>query len=134
MEKYFTDEPAILVSFVDMDKDEYATYSTLQEKISYLISHIANHYRYCCEDYEDFIFSIQQDYDFRRLESFVKTRYGKDIIFPKEYNGSIEDIVNINHQVIENTLEEVLDDLLDDIDSKFETVLADNSKIEIGRD
>ena len=96
-----------------IDTDEEVVLSTLKDKVSYLVSHIASWYKYNATNYEDLIDSIKMNYDFRRIEEYVNQKYGKQIVFPDKYDGDIEDIVNINHQLISwgNTLNELLEDM-----------------------
>ena len=60
-----------------MDTDEERVLNTLKEKVSYLVSHIASWYKYDVEDYDELLEQIKNNYDFRTLENFVKTKYNK---------------------------------------------------------
>lgn len=115
--------------------DEEETLTTLQEKVSYLVSHIASWYKYNAENYEDLLDEIKSNYDFKRIEKYVLNTYGKKIVFP-EYEGSVEDVVEINHQLTawNNTLDEVLEDLIDEPRDYLAEVLEDGKIIEFGRD
>ena len=115
--------------------DEEENLATLQEKVSYLVSHIASWYKYNAENYEDLLDEIKSNYDFKRIEKYVLNTYGKKIVFP-EYEGSVEDVVEINHQLTawNNTLDEVLEDLIDEPRDYLAEVLEDGKIIEFGRD
>ena len=115
--------------------DEEENLATLQEKVSYLVSHIASWYKYNAENYEDLLDEIKSNYDFKRIEKYVLNTYGKKIVFP-EYKGSVEDVVEINHQLTawNNTLDEVLEDLIDEPRDYLAEVLEDGKIIEFGRD
>ena len=115
--------------------DEERTLTTLQEKVSYLVSHIASWYQYNAEDYEDLLNEIKSNYDFKRIEKYVLDTYGKKIVFP-EYEGNIEDVVEINHQLTSwnNNLDEILEDLIEEPRDYLAEVLEDGKIIEFGRD
>lgn len=78
---------------------------------------------------------IKNNYDFRTLENFVKTKYNKQIVFPKTYEGDIEDIVNINHQLTSwsHSLTEILEDIVDEDRNYLAEVLEDGNNIVFGR-
>lgn len=118
-----------------IDTDEEVILSTLKDKVSYLVSHIASWYKYNATNYEDLIDSIKMNYDFRRIEEYVNQKYGKQIVFPDKYDGDIEDIVNINHQLTSwgNTLNEILEDMVEREDL-LGYVLENGNNIEFGRD
>ena len=115
--------------------DEETTLTTLEEKVSYLVSHIASWYKWNAPSYEALIEEVKENWDFKRIERFVKENYDKEIVFPKEYKGNLEDIVLINHQLVDW---DDLDDLLRDIYSYdhdyLDEVLSPSTVIEIGRD
>ena len=116
--------------------DEETVLSTLTEKVSYLVSHIASWYKYDAVDYNDLLEKIKSNYDFRVLENFIKIKYKKQIVFPKTYKGDIEDIVDINHQLISwnHSLTEVLQDITDNVFGNMYKVLEDGKYIVFGRD
>ena len=118
-----------------MDTDEERVLNTLKEKVSYLVSHIASWYKYDVEDYDELLEQIKNNYDFRTLEDFVKIKYNKQIVFPKTYEGDIEDIVNINHQLISwnHSLTEILEDIVDEDRNYLAEVLEDGNNIVFGR-
>lgn len=123
---------SIIVEFFD---DEPYMIDTLKEKVSYLVSHIVRKYQFDSIDYEDLLDNVKADYEFKKLEDYVKTAYGKDIVFPKTYNGDLEYITEINHQLVENSLEDVLDDLLRySEEDKLARVLQNGTAIIFGRD
>ena len=115
--------------------DEESTLTTLQEKVSYLVSHIASWYVYNDEDYEDLIEQVKDNWDFKRIERYVKENFDKDIVFPK-YDGDIEDMIEINHQLISwnHSIDEVIDDMLTEERDYLGEVLQDGKDIEFGRD
>ena len=115
--------------------DEEETLTTLKDKVSYLVSHIASWYVYNAEDYEDLIEQVKENWDFKRIEKYVWEKYGKKIVFP-EYNGDLEDMVEINHQLISwnHHLDDVLEDIVDEERDYLAEVLEDGKDIEFGRD
>ena len=119
-----------------MDTDEERVLNTLKEKVSYLVSHIASWYKYDVENYDELLEQIKNNCDFRTLEDFVKTKYNKQIVFPKTYKGDIEDIVNINHQLTSwnHSLTEILEDIVDEDRDYLAEVLEDGNNIVFGRD
>lgn len=122
-----------------MNTDDESVLNTLKEKVSYLVSHIASWYKYDVEDYDELLEQIKSNYDFHMLEDFVKIKYNKQIVFPKTYEGDIEDIVNINHQLTSwnHSLTEILEDIEDIVDEDrnyLAEVLEDGNNIVFGRD
>lgn len=115
--------------------NEENTLTTLQEKVSYLVSHIASWYVYNAEDYEDLIEQVKDNWDFKRIERYVKENFDKDIVFPK-YDGDIEDMIEINHQLISwnHSIDEVIEDMLTEERDYLGEVLQDGKDIEFGRD
>lgn len=135
LDNYLPENNEIIIDFIDTD--EYPLLCTLQEKVSYLVSHIINKYKYDCEDYDDLIELVKHNYDFKRIEKFVKDFYDRQIVFPKTYKGNLEDIVNINHQLICDSLDEILDELIrysDNLNILLDVVLKNGKMIAIGRD
>ena len=134
VDNYLPESNEIIIDFIDTD--EYPLLCTLQEKVSYLVSHIINKYKYDCEDYDDLIELVKHNYEFKRIEKFLKDFYGKQIVFPKTYKGNLEDIVNINHQLICDSLNEILDELIrysDNLNILLDVVLKNGKMIAIGR-
>lgn len=123
----------LIINFVDTDED--TSYDTLREKVSYLVSQIINKYKNDVLSYEDLLEGLENDYDFQRIKRYVKERYDKDIVFPEKYEGYLEDIVNINHQLIDwRDLDELLTEIVTYDRSLLDVVLSPSSSIEIGRD
>lgn len=115
--------------------NEEETLTTLQDKVSYLVSHIASWYVYNAEDYEDLIEQVEANWDFKRIKNYVWEKYRKNIVFPK-YEGNLEDMISINHQLISwnHRLNEVLEDIVDEERDYLAEVLEDGKDIQFGRD
>lgn len=116
--------------------DEERPLTTLKEKVSYLVSHIVSWYKYDAEDYEELIRQVRENYDFKRIASYVEEKFHKKIVFPKEYKGDLDDIVTINHQLISwgRDIEEVLQDIVNNDRDYLAEVLNPDAIIEFGRD
>lgn len=121
------------IRWIDTD-DEYSL-TTLTDKVSYLVSHIASWYQHNAIDYEDLIEEIRENRDFKRIETYVKENYGKEIVFPK-YDGDVEYLVEINHQLVSwnHNLDEVLEDIISEKKDYLAEVLQDGTMIDFGRD
>lgn len=119
-----------------MNTDNESVLNTLKEKVSYLVSHIASWYKYDVEDYDELLERIKSNYDFCTLESFVRNKYNKQIVFPKTYKGDIENIVDINHQLTSwnHSLMEILEDIVNEDRNYLTEVLEDGNDIVFGRD
>ena len=123
----------LIINFVNTDDD--TTYDTLREKVSYLVSQIINKYKYDVLSYEDLIEEVEEDYDFQRIKKYVKERYDKDIVFPEKYDGDLDSIVYIDHQLTDwCDLDELLTEIITYDHILLDEVLSPNSSIEIGRD
>ena len=122
----------IVIEFINTD--DGGTFTTLKRKVSYLVSHIVNNYKYNCLDYEDLVEQVSNSYDFKRISNYVKNKYGKEVVFPKEYKGDIEEIVYINHQLLERNLDGVLEDLMTEERDYLAEVLDPTQVIELGHD
>ena len=123
----------LLIEFIDTD--DWNCLSTLQEKVSYLVSQIINKYKYQAVDYEDLIHEVSNDWGFIRVKDFVKKKYGKEIVFPKSYKGTLEDIVLINHQLVDwHDFNDLLKDIYCYDHDLLEDILANNTVIELDRD
>ena len=120
-----------------IDTDDESVLNTLKDKVSYLVSHIANWYKYDVNTYEELLEEIRNDSDFQEIENYVLERFGKQIICP-EYKGEcVEDVVNSNHQLTSwnHNLKEILEDLIDKEERNYlAEVLEDGKDIEFGRD
>lgn len=116
--------------------DEEKPLATLKEKVSYLVSHIVSWYKYDAENYEELIRQVRENYDFKRIASYVEEQFHKRIVFPKEYKGDLDDIVTINHQLIswDRDIEEVLQDIVNNDRDYLAEVLNPDAIIEFGRD
>lgn len=129
---YVPKSDKVIVNFIDTN-DEHILYS-LRDKVSYLVSHIINTYKWDCESYEDLKEQVERCYDFQRIAEHVKQTYGKEVVLPKTYSGYLEDIVSINHQLYNSNLDGVLEDLVEHNFDYLAEVLAPNQVIEIGHD
>lgn len=116
--------------------DEEKPCVTLTDKVSYLVSHIISWYKYDAEDYDDLIRQVEENWDFKRIKYYIQDVYGKEIVFPKKYDGDIEDIVIINHQLQSwnRNLDEVLNDIINEDRDLLDEVLNSNKAIVFGRD
>ena len=122
----------IVIEFINTD--DGGTFTTLKRKVSYLVSHIINNYKYDCVDYADLVEQVSNSYDFKRIADYVKNKYGKEVVFPKEYKGDIDEIVYINHQLLERNLDGVLADLITEERDYLTEVLDPTQVIELGHD
>ena len=132
LKEYIPVGDKIIIDFINTDMD--GVFVTLKEKVSYLVSHIINNYKYNCLDYEDLVEQVSNSYDFKRIKTYVKEHYNKEIVFPKKYDGDIDEIVGINHQLLERNLEGVLQDLITEERDYLAEVLEPSQVIELGHD
>lgn len=122
----------LIIDFVNANG--IVTYSTLREKVSYLVSQIINKYKYDVLSYEDLIKEVEENYNFQRIKRYVEEHYNKEIVFPKKYEGDLEEIVDINHQLTDwRDLDDLLRDMVTYSDLLGE-VLSPSSSIELDRD
>lgn len=122
----------LIIDFVNANG--IVTYSTLREKVSYLVSQIINKYKYDVLSYEDLIKEVEENYNFQRIKRYVEEHYNKEIVFPKKYEGDLEEIVDINHQLTDwRDLDDLLRDMVTYSDLLGE-VLSPFSSIELDRD
>ena len=134
-DKYMPLTDTIMIRWINTDEE--TALSTLRDKISYLVSHIAYWYKNDVYDYDELIWRIKNDENYKTIEEYVSEKYGKLIQFPEKYNGKyIEEIVNINHQLVHsgNNLEEILEDIINPKNNYLEEVLEDGRTIEFDRD
>ena len=123
----------LIINFVDTDDD--TTYDTLREKVSYLVSQIVNNYKDNVLSYKDLIEEVEGNYDFQRIKKYVKERYDKDTVFPEKYDGNLDNIVYINHQLTDwHDLDELLTEIVTYDHVLLDEVLSPSSSIEIGHD
>lgn len=130
--EYLPESDKVIVDFIDTN-DEYRL-MTLREKVSYLVSHIVNHYKYDVEDYDDLKEQVECSYDFERIVNYVREHFGKEVVLPKKYDYDIDEIVGINHQLICRDLDELLEDMIEYDHDFLDDVLAPDKTIEIGHD
>lgn len=112
-ENYIPISSHIKIQWCDTD-DSYCL-TTFQEKLSYLVSHIAYHLVYNCNTYKDLLNDLEENTEYKILKNFIKKEYKKKIRFPLNKNDNLEDLIIINHQLVtwgSSILDEVLDDLL----------------------
>lgn len=122
----------LIIDFVNANG--IVTYNTLREKVSYLVSQIINKYKYNVLSYEDLIKEVEENYDFQRIKRYVEEHYSKEIVFPKKYEGDLDEIVDINHQLTDwRDLDDLLRDMVTYSDLLGEA-LSPSSSIELGRD
>ena len=133
-DKYMPLTDTIMIRWINTDEE--TALSTLRDKISYLVSHIAYWYKNDVYDYDELIWRIKNDENYKTIEEYVSEKYGKLIQFPEKYNGEIEEVVNINHQLVSygNNLEEILEDIINPKNNYLEEVLEDGRTIEFDRD
>ena len=89
-----------------IDTDDYYVLETLGEKISYLVSHIANKVKYSCNTYEELIEEVTENSEY------------KEIRFPANKDGIYDDveyITEINHQLVPWGTNAVVAETLDDL-------------------
>lgn len=130
---YESKSSLLIVKFIDTN-DEY-TLSTLQEKVSYLVSQVINKYKFDVSSYDDLKRLVFSDKDYCRIVNYVKKQFDKQVELPNSYKGDIEEIVSINHQIAYNDLNELLESLvIEDEDSLLYNVLSSNTMIVFGRD
>lgn len=123
----------LIIDFVNANG--FAIYSTLREKVSYLVSQIINKYKYNVLSYEDLIKEVEENYDFQRIKKYVKERYDRDIVFPEKYEGDLDEIVDINHQLTDwRDLDDLLTKIITYDHVLLDEVLSPSSSIELGRD
>jgi len=123
----------LVIEFIDTNDCD--SLRTLQEKVSYLVSQIINKYKYGAWSYEDLINDIEESWDFKRIKEYVKEKYNKEIVFPKKYEGNLEDIVLINHQLTDwNDLDDLLKDIYCYDHDLLDDILSPTTIIQIGRD
>lgn len=118
-----------------IDTDDYYYLDSLRDKISYLVSHIANKVKYACNTYEELLEEIKDNYEYKQLEQYVKEKFDKEIRFPANKDGIYDDvecIAEINHQLIPwgtgAVMSEVLDELIEYMEDKDENRLYDKEK------
>ena len=99
-----------------IDTDDYYILETLKEKISYLVSHIANKVKYSCNTYEELIEEVTDNYEY------------KEIRVPINKNGIYDDveyIAEINHQLIPFGTNAVVEETLDNLIRCMENIEGD---------
>ena len=131
-ENYLPKGNELKIRFINTDEE--FVLSTLEDKVSYLVTHIIDKYKWDEQSYGELLERVANNYDYKMLENYVWEHYKKRIIFPKEYNGDIEDIVQINHQLIESDFSEVLRVICDENRDYLGEIFDENKCIEIGRD
>lgn len=123
----------LIINFVNANG--IVTYNTLREKVSYLVSQIINKYKYDVLSYEYLIEEVEKNHDFQRIKKYVKERYDRDIVFPEKYEGDLDEIVDINHQLTDwRDLNDLLTEIITYDHVLLDEVLSPSSSIELGRD
>lgn len=131
-ENYLPKGNELKIRFIDTDEE--FVLSTLEDKVSYLVAHIINKYKWDEQSYGELIERVTNNYDYKMLEDYIWEHYKKRIVFPEKYNGDIEDIVQINHQLIESDFSEVLRMICDENRDYLGEIFDENKCIEFGRD
>lgn len=131
-ENYLPKGNELKIRFINTDEE--FVLSTLEDKVSYLVAHIINKYKWDEQSYGELIERVTNNYDYKMLEDYIWEHYKKRIVFPEKYNGDIEDIVQINHQLIESDFSEVLRMICDENRDYLGEIFDENKCIEIGRD
>ena len=101
-----------------IDTDDYYILETLEEKASYLISYIANKIKYSCNNYEELLDEIKDNFEFKGIEQYIKDKFNKEIRFPENKDGIFDDveyIAEINHQLIPWGTGLVVGEVLDEL-------------------
>lgn len=129
---YLNISSKILIRFIHTDEETILT--TLKDKVSYLVSHIINEYKYNVDDYDDLKEQVEKDYNFQKIKRYVSEHFGKEIVLPKKYKGDIEEIVDINHQLVGDSIEDVLKEIVTYDHDLLDDVLSKDSTIAFGRD
>lgn len=128
-----------------IDTDDFFGLETLEEKLSYLISHIAARVKYSCNNYDELLEEVTENYEYQQIAKYIKDKFDKEIRFPANKNGEYDDveyIAEINHQLLPwgsgAVVEDVLDELIqyreDEHGDRFEDTLKDltfNQKLDI---
>lgn len=132
----------IVVDFINTESMHRA--SSLKEKVSYLVSQIINNYKYDVLDYKDLKEQVENDYNFKRINEYVKEHFNKEVVLPNEfdnydededYEKSIDEIVSINHQLVNHDFDELLKDIVISYNRDFlGEILNPNTEIEFGHD
>lgn len=130
-ENYLPEGNELKIRFIDTDEE--FVLSTLEDKVSYLVAHIINKYKWNEQSYGELIERVTNNYDYKMLEDYIWEHYKKRIVFPEKYNGDIEDIVQINHQLIESDFSEVLRMICDENRDYLGEIFDENKCIEFGR-
>lgn len=134
---YLSPSNKVIVDFIDTD-DEYSL-DSLKAKVSYLVSHIINRYKYDCMNYADLKEQVEHDYDFICIKDKVKEKFDKEVMLPETYttygsDNNLEDIVTINHQLYSTSLQELLRDMFTFDRDLLDETLNPNTRIIFGRD
>ena len=101
-----------------IDTDDYYVLETLEEKISYLVSHIANKVKYSCNTYEELIEEVTENSEYKEIAEYVRKTFDKEIRFPVNKDGIYDDveyITEINHQLVPWGTNAVVAETLDDL-------------------
>ena len=129
-----------------IDTDDYYELDSLVEKLSYLVSHIANKLKYSCNNYEELLDEIEDNNEYQKIKEYIKNTFDKEIRFPDDkngaYNDDVEDVVLINHQLIpwgsytvaEDVLNELIQCMEDSCGERLENTTEDltfNQKLDI---
>ena len=131
-DNYVPQSSKIVVEFISTD--DYYSLSSLKEKVSYLVSYIIREYQYDVRNYRELVEEIEEDDNFKRIVKYVMDRYGKEVVLPEDYEGDIEYITEINHQLICSDFNAFLRDICDEDRNYLAEILEEDKIIEFGRD
>jgi hypothetical protein len=103
-----------------IDTNDYYVLDTLEEKLSYLVSHIANKVKYSCNTYEELLEEVEDNFEYKEIKEYILKTFDKEIRFPANKDGIYDDveyITEINHQLVPwgsgAPVDEVLDELIE---------------------
>lgn len=131
-ENFTSKSKHIIIRFINTDDE--SSLASLDDKVSYLVSQIVDQYKWDSLNYEDLIEQVTDDSDFKTISEYVQMRYGKDIVFPEKYEGCLDEITYINHQIRNSRLTDLLHDIVEEERNLLEEVLENGKRIDFGRD
>jgi len=103
---------------------------TLEDKVSYLVTHMGNRKKYSVESYQELIEELEESYDFRDIKKIVLEAFDKELVFKKltkSEEKNFEDIVSVNHE-LSDVYMYGLDALLEDMNEYYDYNSDDENK------